>query len=93
MKTQSKDPCDRLETLNAIGAIKAWIAGDFSCGEESLFSLAIRRDTGIDLSDSEIKDVICDAIDDDLKPLDVLEHLLKADVGSEGINPSSLNPR
>ena len=93
MKPKSNNRCDRLETLDALGAIKAWLSGDFSYGEENILMLAIRKDTDIDLSDSEIKDIFCEAIEDDRKPMDVLQELLRADSGSEGMSPSSLKPR
>ena len=55
--------------------------------------LAIRRDTDIDLSDSEIKEIFCEAIEDELEPMTILQELLRADSGSEGTSPSSLRPR
>ena len=93
MKSQSNDPFDRLEDLDALGAIKAWLAGDFGCGEENILMLAIRRDTDIDLSDSEIKEIFCEAIEDEREPMDVFQDLIRADSGSEGMSPSSLKPR
>jgi hypothetical protein len=93
MKPHGDDPCERLETLDALGAIKAWLAGDFCCGEEKLLILAIRRDTDIDLSDSEIKEIFFEAIEDEREPMGVLQELIRADNGSEGISPSSLKPR
>ena len=93
MKSQRNDPFDRLEDLDALGAIKAWLAGDFGYGEENILMLAIRRDTDIDLSDSEIKEIFCEAIEDDREPMDILLELLRADSGSEGMSPSSLKPR
>jgi hypothetical protein len=93
MKSQGNDPFDRLEDLDALGAIKAWLAGDFGCGEENILMLAIRRDTDIDLSDSEIKEIFCEAIEDEREPMDVFQELIRADSGSEGMSPSSLKPR
>jgi hypothetical protein len=93
MKPKNNDPSDRLETLDALGAIKAWLTGDFSYGEENILMLAIRRETDIDLSDSEIKEIFCEAVEDERQPLYVLQELIRADSGSEGISPSSLRPR
>jgi hypothetical protein len=93
MKSKNNDPCDRLENLDALAAIKAWLAGDFGYGEENVLILAIRRDTDIDLSDSEIKEIFCEAIEDDRAPMDILQELIRADSGSEGMSPSSLKPR
>jgi hypothetical protein len=93
MKPNHNDPFDRLESLDALGAIKAWLAGDVGYGEENVLMLAIRRDTGIDLSDSEIKEIFCEAIEDEREPMHVLQELIRADCSSEGISPSSLRPR
>ena len=87
MKPKDNDPFDRLKTLDALGAIKAWLAGDFGYGEENILMLAIRRDTDIDLSDREIKEIFCEAIEDELEPMTILHQLLKADSGSEGTSP------
>lgn len=93
MKPQGVALSDRLETLDALGAIKRWLAGDFGCGEEKLLMLAIRRDTHIDLSDSEIKEIFCEAMEDGRGPVHVLQELIRADSGSEGMSPSVLKPR
>ena len=93
MKPKDNDPFDRLETLDALGAIKAWLAGDFGHGEENILMLAIRRGTDIDLSDSEIKEIFCEAIEDEREPMRVLQELIRADSSSEGMSPSSLRPR
>jgi hypothetical protein len=93
MKPQGNNPCNRLDNLDALGAIKAWLAGDYGYAEENILMLAIRRDTDIDLSDSEIKEIFCEAIEDELEPMTILHQLLKADSGSEGTSPSSLKPQ
>jgi hypothetical protein len=84
MKPKDNDPFDRLETLDALGAIKAWLAGDVGYSDENILILAIRRDTDIDLSVSEIKKIFCEAIEDDREPMDILQALIRADSGSEG---------
>ena len=93
MKPQATDPYDRLENLDALGAIKAWLSGDCDYAEENILMLAIRRDTDIDLSDCEIKEIFHEAIEDEIEPMTILQQLLMADSGSEGISPSSLRPR
>jgi hypothetical protein len=93
IKSQCNDRFERLETLDALGAIEAWLAGDFCHGEENLLMLAMRRSTDIDLSDSEIKEILFEAIEDERTPLDILQELIQADKGSEGMSPSSLKPR
>ena len=79
MKPKSNDPPDRLQALDALGAITAWLAGDFGYGEENILMLAIRRDTDIDLSDREIKEIFCEAIEDEREPMHVLHELIRAD--------------
>jgi len=93
MKSQGNDPSDRLDNLDALAAIKAWLAGDFGYGEENILMLAIRRDTDINLSDSEIKEIFCEAIEDGREPIDILQELIRSDSGSEGMSPSALKPR
>jgi hypothetical protein len=58
------DPYDRLEHLDAMSAIKAWLLGDYKRGEERVLILAIRRETGLDLTDDEIRDVMIEAAND-----------------------------
>jgi len=61
-----KAPYDRLEHLDAMSAIKAWLLGDYKRGEERVLILAIRRETGLELTDAEIRDVMVEAINDRL---------------------------
>jgi len=56
-----KDPYDRLENLDAMSAIKAWLLGDYKRGEEPVLILAIRREMGLELTDAEIRDVMAEA--------------------------------
>jgi hypothetical protein len=93
MTPQGDAPRERLGNLDALGAVRAWLAGDFCSGEEKILILAIRRDTDIDLSDSQIKEIFFEAIEDEREPLGVLQELIRADNGSEGMSPSSLKPR
>jgi len=93
MKPKGNEPSDRIETLDALGAIKAWLSGDFDYAAENILMLAIRRDADIDLSDCEIKEIFYEAIEDELEPMAILQQLLRADSGSEGMSPSSVTPR
>ncbi|GDX95165.1 hypothetical protein LBMAG47_08290 [Planctomycetia bacterium] len=71
-----QDPYDRLEHLDAISAIKAWLLGDYNRGEERVLILAIRRETGLDLTDGEIRDVLIEAVNDKTNAMGVFERLL-----------------
>jgi hypothetical protein len=70
------DPYDRLEHLDAMSAIRAWLLGDYRRGEERVLILAIRRETGLELTDAEIRDVLTQAANDHIAALDVFERLL-----------------
>lgn len=70
------DPYDRLEQLDAMAAIKAWLLGDYRRGEERVLLLAIRRDTGLELTDAEMRDVLVEARNDAACAMTVLEKLL-----------------
>jgi hypothetical protein len=73
------DPYDRLEHLDAMSAIRAWLLGDYRRGEERVLILAIRRETGLELTDAEIRDVMTQAANDHAAALEVLERLLASE--------------
>jgi hypothetical protein len=75
-----KDPYDRLENLDAMSAIKAWLLGDYKRGEERVLILAIRRETGLELTDTEICDVLVEAVNDNTTAMGVFERLLMLEV-------------
>jgi hypothetical protein len=75
-----KDPYDRLENLDAMSAIKAWLLGDYKRGEERVLILAIRRETGLELTDTEIRDVLVEAVNDNTTAMGVFERLLMLEV-------------
>ena len=75
-----KDPYDRLENLDAMSAIRAWLLGDYKRGEERVLILAIRRETGLELTDAEIRDVLVEAVNDNTTAMGVFERLLMLEV-------------
>ena len=77
------DPYDRLDHLDAMTAIKAWLLGDYKRGEERVLILAIRRETGLDLTDREIRDVLIEAVNDNMTAMSVLERLLMQETVDE----------
>lgn len=77
------DPYDRLEQLDAMAAIKAWLLGDYKRGEERVLILAIRRETGLELTDREIRDVLIEAVNDNTTAMSVLEKLLMQETVDE----------
>lgn len=77
-----RDPYDRLEHLDAMSAIKAWLLGDYKRGEERVLILAIRRETGLDLTDGEIRDVLIQAVNDNASAMSVFERLLMLETNS-----------
>jgi hypothetical protein len=76
MPTITPDPYDRLEQLDALAAIKAWLLGDYRRGEERVLLLAIRRDTGLELTDAEMRNVLAEARNDATCAMTALEKLL-----------------
>jgi len=76
MSTITPDPYDRLEHLDSMAAIKAWLLGDYRRGEERVLLLAIRRDTGLELTDAEIRDVLAEARNNAACAMTALEKLL-----------------
>ena len=78
-----KDPYDRLEHLDAMSAIKAWLLGDYKRGEERVLILAIRRETGLELTDAEIRDVLVEAVNDNTTAMGVFERLLMLEAAAD----------
>ena len=78
-----RDPYDRLENLDAMSAIKAWLLGDYKRGEERVLILAIRRETGLELTDSEIRDVLIEAVNDNTSAMGVFKRLLMLETLSD----------
>jgi hypothetical protein len=77
------DPYDRLDHLDAMTAIKAWLLGDYKRGEERVLILAIRRETGLELTDGEIRDVLIEAVNYNTTAMSVLERLLMQETVDE----------
>ena len=77
------DPYDRLDHLDAMTAIKAWLLGDYKRGEERVLILAIRRETGLELTDREIRDVLIEAVNDNMTAMSILERLLMQETVDE----------
>jgi hypothetical protein len=69
--------------LDAMPAIKARLLGDYKRGEERMLILAIRRETGLELPDGEIRDVLIEAANDDTTALGVFERLLMLETISD----------
>jgi hypothetical protein len=78
-----EDPYDRLEHLDAMSAIKAWLLSDYKRGEERVLILAIRRETGLELTDAEIRDVMVEAINDNTTAMGVFERLLMLETDAD----------
>lgn len=93
MKLRIEPAVERLEHLDALAAIKAWLTRAFAYDDEHVLITAIRRELVLDLSDVEIKDVLYEAADNERLPIEALRRLLLADRGSEGMSPSSQKPR
>ena len=75
MQPQNKERFERLRALTPIDAVRAWLDGDFGIGDEPAMIAAIRRDTRVTLSDDDITDAVCDAMDEGLDASACLERL------------------
>lgn len=75
MQPQNKERFERLRALTSIDAVRAWLDGDFGIGDEPAMIAAIRKDTRVSLSDDEITDIVCDAMDDGWDAAACLERL------------------
>jgi hypothetical protein len=78
-----RDPYDRLESLDAMSAIKAWLLGDYRRGEERMLILAIRRELGLELTDAEIRDVLVEAANGNAAVMSVFRRLLLLEAAAD----------
>lgn len=63
--------------LSPLEAVKAWLEGELAIGDEPALISAIRKDTRVTASDSDIEDVIIDAMDAETDAETCLEQLAK----------------
>ena len=63
---QNKERFESLRSLSPIEAAQAWLDGAFGFGDEPALTEAIRNDPHVRLSDSDIMNAICDAMDEGL---------------------------
>ena len=75
MQRQNQERFERLRQLTPIDAVQAWLDGNFGVGDEPAMIEAIRKDTRVSLSDDDIIDAICDAMDEGLDVTACLERL------------------
>ena len=75
MQRQNQERFDKLRALTPVDAVRAWLDGDFGMGDEPAMIAAIRRDTRVSLSDDDITDAVCDAMDAGLDAPACLERL------------------
>ena len=72
---QDKERFERLRALKPVEAVKAFLEGDFGIGDEPAIIEAIQKDSRISLSDDEIMEALCDALDAETKPETCLEQM------------------
>ena len=72
---QNKERFESLRSLAPMEAIQAWLDGDFGFGDEPALIEAIRKDPQVRLSDAEIMDAMCDAMDEGLSAQACLKRL------------------
>ena len=69
---------EQLRALSPIKAVQTWLEFAFGFDDEPALLEAIRRDSRVQLSDKEITDVICDAMDNESNARECLERLAKS---------------
>lgn len=77
----------------SLEAVESLLSAGCGMGEQLLLIAALRRDSQIDLSDAEIKDLICEAIEEGWTPDDALARLVALNDGSDGIRSADCCPR
>ena len=77
----------------AVEAVTALLGGECGMGQQLMLIAAIRRETQIDLSDAEIKDLFCEALEEDWTAETTLARLTALDAGSDGIRGVDCCPR
>jgi len=77
----------------SLEAIASLLGGDCGMGQQLMLIAAIRREMRIDLSDVEIKDLICEAIEEGWTAEAALTRLVALDDGSDGIRGVDCSPR
>jgi hypothetical protein len=75
MRTQNQERFDRLRALAPVDAVRAWLDGGFSIGDEPAMITAIRRDARVSLSDDDIIKTVCSAMEEGLDAAACLERL------------------
>jgi len=66
MEPQDMKSFAELSALLPVDAVRAWLDGDFSIGDEPAMISAIRKDPRIKMSSAAIEDAILDAMDEEL---------------------------
>lgn len=72
---QNKNRFESLRALAPLDAVQAWLDGAFGFGDEPALIEAIRKDDRVSLSNDQIMEVICEAIDKGLDVRTCLERL------------------
>lgn len=62
----NKERYESLKKLTPLEAVQAYLDGNFGIGDEPALNSAIRKDPRIALSDRQITDLICEAMDEEL---------------------------
>jgi hypothetical protein len=75
MTPTNKERFARLQALPPVEAVRAWLEGDFGIGDEPAMIVAIRKDPRVTLSDDDLIDAMCDAMDENLDAPACLERL------------------
>jgi hypothetical protein len=72
---QDRARFERLRALTPLDAVRAFLEGDFGLGDEPAIIEAIQRDSRVSLSDDEVMESLCEAMDEEEAPEACLERM------------------
>ncbi|RLS29316.1 MAG: hypothetical protein DWH79_12015 [Planctomycetota bacterium] len=93
MESMSAKCRDRLDGLDALGAVQVWLDGAYGVGEEPSLVALLRRKLNLDLFEREVRELLYDALDHGWSANVILERLKEADESSEGVYSPGSHPR
>lgn len=79
MQVTDQDRTTTIHGRTAVDAISIWLEGAYRAGDEPAMLGVIRRETGCDLSDAEIRNVVYAAFDQGCDAAAVLARIVEAE--------------
>lgn len=79
MQVTDQDRTTTIHGRTAVDAISMWLEGAYRAGDEPVMLSVIRRETGCNLSDAEIRNVVYAAFDQGCDAAAVLARIVEAE--------------